>query len=132
MTNLHDRLLIPDGNLAAINALLLNPDSRVIDALLKVVEKYGTPEEINRQAAEARQLDRLLARLDEIHSPYRAEASYILGLIELYDPMAGDPGRAVAWLRQVCDVETVIQGTVPARAGRPDVTFGLYRFKPRP
>lgn len=78
MTNLHDRLLIPDGNLAAINALLLNPDTRVIDALLKVVEKYGTPEEINRKAAEARQLDRLLARLDEIHSPYRADLDWLM------------------------------------------------------
>lgn len=37
-------------------------------------------------------------------SPYRAEALYILGLIELYDPMAGDPQRAVTWLRRVCDI----------------------------
>jgi hypothetical protein len=35
-----------------LNAVLLNPDMRVINDFLAVVEKYGTPEEINRQAAE--------------------------------------------------------------------------------
>src|SRR5512140_3459536 len=77
MTNLHDRLHIPDSNLAAINDLLLNPDSRVIEALLKVVEKYGTPEEINWQAAEARKLPNLMRRLEAINSPYITDLEWL-------------------------------------------------------
>ena len=42
--NLQDRLRIPDARLNEINALLLNPDSRVTRAFLDVVRKYGTPE----------------------------------------------------------------------------------------
>ena len=76
--DLHHRLLIPDTNLAAINALLLNPDSRVIDGLLKVVEKYGTPEEINWQAAEARKLPNLMKRLEAVNSPYIADLEWLI------------------------------------------------------
>ena len=50
-------LTIPNERLEAINAVLLNPDMRVINDFLAVVAKYGTPEEINQQAMEAGQLD---------------------------------------------------------------------------
>jgi hypothetical protein len=75
--DLRARLRIPDSNLAAINDLLLNPDSRVIDAFLAVVAKYGTPEEINRRAAEARQLPKLMKRLEEIKSPYLKDLDWL-------------------------------------------------------
>ncbi|MBU0490629.1 MAG: hypothetical protein KKA73_21085 [Chloroflexi bacterium] len=66
MTNdLRTRLQIPAGRLAEINDLLLDPTNPVINAFLDVVAKYGTPEEINRKAAEARKLDNLMARLRE-------------------------------------------------------------------
>ena len=45
--------------------LLLDPNARVVNDLLDVVARYGTPEEINAKAAEARELDNLLARLAE-------------------------------------------------------------------
>jgi hypothetical protein len=54
--DLRERLLIPPERLAALNAMLLNPDMRVIDDFLAVVARYGTPEEINARAAAARQL----------------------------------------------------------------------------
>ena len=44
----------PRGRLAAINALLLDPNSSVVNDVLDVIAKYGTPEEINRQAEAAR------------------------------------------------------------------------------
>ena len=50
MDELRNRLQIPKDNLDAINALLLDSDSRVVAAFLDVVRKYGTPEEINRKA----------------------------------------------------------------------------------
>jgi hypothetical protein len=63
-------LQIPTTRLDEINALLLDPESRVIRDFLEVVAKYGTPEEINRKAREARKLDNLLARLRDLRSPY--------------------------------------------------------------
>jgi hypothetical protein len=67
---LQERLRIPEEHLADINALLLDPDSRVMRAFLDVVRKYGAPEEINRKAEAARQLPNLLARLEALGSPY--------------------------------------------------------------
>src|SRR5512136_697631 len=79
MTNpLRDRLLIPTDNLNAINDLLLNPDTKIINELLEVVKKYGGPEEINRKAEAARALPNLLRRLDEVKSPYRADLAWLI------------------------------------------------------
>lgn len=62
---LRARLRIPQARLDDINALLLDPDLRVINDLLDVVAKYGTPEQINAKAAKARDLDQLMTRLAE-------------------------------------------------------------------
>jgi hypothetical protein len=67
---LQERLRIPYEQLEEINALLLDPDSRAVRAFTDVVRRYGTPEEINRKAAEAGQLPNLLARLEALKSPY--------------------------------------------------------------
>jgi hypothetical protein len=53
-----------------INAVLLDPDSRVVNDVLKVVAKYGTPADINRKAAEARKLPNLLARVKATKPEY--------------------------------------------------------------
>jgi len=63
MTDLRQLLRIPCDRLDAINEVLLNPDTRIIQAFLDVVKKYGTPEEINQKAAEARRLDNLYAKV---------------------------------------------------------------------
>jgi len=76
-SDLRHRLRISEERLSEINALLLDPHTQVINDFLAVVEKYGTPEEINRRAAEARRLDNLLARLREIHSPYLADLEWL-------------------------------------------------------
>ena len=61
--DLRNLLKIPYERIDDINAVLLNPDERVVNDFLAVVEKYGTPEEINAQAAEARKLENLLAKV---------------------------------------------------------------------
>jgi hypothetical protein len=48
-----------------INTLLLDPNLRVVNDLLDVVAKYGTPEVINAKAAKARDPDTLMTRLAE-------------------------------------------------------------------
>lgn len=60
-----EMLEIRHSRLDAINEVLLDPNSKIINAFLDVVAKYGTPEEINRKAAEARKLDNLYARVRE-------------------------------------------------------------------
>ena len=51
---LRARLQIPAARLDALNDLLLDPNTRVVNDLLDVIARYGTPEEINRKAAAAR------------------------------------------------------------------------------
>ena len=63
--DLRARLRIPPERLDAINALLLDPNTRVVNDLLDIVAKYGTPEEINAKAARARDFDTLMTRLAE-------------------------------------------------------------------
>jgi hypothetical protein len=76
--NLRERLRISEEHLNDINALLLNPDTQVIDAVLDVVRKYGTPEEINRKAEAARQLPSLMARLRDVQSPYLKDLEWLV------------------------------------------------------
>ena len=70
-------LRINADRLNEINDLIADPDNPVIGQLLKVVEKYGGPEEINRKAAEARKLENLLARLKKENSPYLADLEWL-------------------------------------------------------
>jgi len=62
---LRELLEIRHSRLDAINEVLLDPNSKVINSFLDVVAKYGTPEEINRKAADARKLDNLYAKVRE-------------------------------------------------------------------
>lgn len=75
--DLRQRLTIPNERLEAINAVLLNPDMRVINDFLAVVEKYGTPEEINQQAKEAGQLDNLLRKVEAIEPAYLEDLEWL-------------------------------------------------------
>jgi hypothetical protein len=59
-TDLRERLSIPAGRIDDLNRILLDPKSRAVNDFLAVVAKYGTPEEINRKAAEAGALPRLM------------------------------------------------------------------------
>jgi len=68
--NLRQLLKIPYDRLDDINAVLLNPDTRVVNDLLEVVAKYGTPQEINQKAEQARQLPALLKRVQEKKPEY--------------------------------------------------------------
>lgn len=65
MTDLRQLLAIPHSRLDDINAVLLNPDTQVINDFLAVVAKYGTPEEINAKHKAARQLPHLLKVVEE-------------------------------------------------------------------
>ena len=62
--DLRKLLAIPHNRLDEVNAVLLDPDERIINDFLDVVSKYGTPEEINSKAREARRIPNLLKKIN--------------------------------------------------------------------
>ena len=75
--DLRHLLKIPTSRLDDINAILLDPDMRVVNDFLAVVAKYGTPEEINRKARQARELATLLDRTRAVHPEYIADLEWL-------------------------------------------------------
>jgi hypothetical protein len=75
---LRNRLKIPESALKEINDFLLDPSNEIINDILSVIEKYGTPEEINAKAQEARKLENLLQRLKEMNSPYFKDIKWLI------------------------------------------------------
>ena len=78
MADLRERLKTGSLQLEEINKLFLDPDNEAIKALLDVVAKYGTPEEINSKAREARKLENLMVRLKEMDSPYLTDVEWLI------------------------------------------------------
>jgi hypothetical protein len=70
-------LKIPYNRLDDINAVLLDPDMQVVNDFLAVVEKYGTPEEINRKAEAARQIPNLLAKVKTTKPEYLKDLKWL-------------------------------------------------------
>ena len=75
--DLRDLLEIPTECLEEINQLLLDPDMQVINDLLAVVNRYGSPQEINQQAAEARLLPNLLMRVEDTNPAYLKDLEWL-------------------------------------------------------
>jgi hypothetical protein len=78
VSSLRERLAINSLQLEEINELFLNPNNEAIEALLDVVAKYGTPEEISSKAREARKLENLMARLKDMGSPYLSDVEWLI------------------------------------------------------
>ena len=75
--DLRARLAIPADRLDALNAFLLEPDSRIVNDLLAVVARYGTPEEINRKARASGELPALLDRVRADHPEHLADLDWL-------------------------------------------------------
>ncbi|MBM4236882.1 MAG: hypothetical protein FJ151_00140 [Euryarchaeota archaeon] len=75
--DLRERLRIPGSALKEVNNLLLDPKNPVVNDLLRVVKKYGTPEKINAKAREARKLPNLMSRLRKTKSPYLKDLEWL-------------------------------------------------------
>jgi hypothetical protein len=70
-------LRIDPSRLDALNSILLDPDMVVINDFLKVVEKYGTPEEINRKAQQASKLDNLIKQVEATKPEYMQDLRWL-------------------------------------------------------
>ena len=77
MSDLRETLKIPASNLEAVNSVLLDPNSRVVNAFLEVVARYGTPEEINRKHRESRRMEALFDKVRQ-KAPHYLEDLYWL------------------------------------------------------
>jgi len=75
--DLRSRLRIPADRIDDLNHILTASDQRVIQDFLDVVARYGTPEEINRKAAEASRLPVLLKRVAANHPEYARELDWL-------------------------------------------------------
>jgi hypothetical protein len=78
MDDLRDKLRITNEQLDAINDFLLDPSNEVINQFLEVVNRYGTPEEINAKARAARDLDFLLGQLRDSGSTYLSDLEWLI------------------------------------------------------
>ncbi|MGD8405240.1 MAG: hypothetical protein PVJ21_16370 [Anaerolineales bacterium] len=72
-----EMLKIPADRLDAINAVLLDPNSKVMQGFMDVVAKYGTPEEINAKAREARKYENLLKKVREVRPEYIKDLEWL-------------------------------------------------------
>ncbi len=75
---LRERLMIDSSVLEELNRFLLKPDNYAVNAVLGVVKKYGTPEEINEKARESRKLLHLFGRLRQLNSPYLKDLEWLV------------------------------------------------------
>ncbi len=75
---IRDSLKIPYERHDAINSVLLDPNSRVMNDFLAVVSKYGTPEEINQKYREARKLENLLIKVKAAAPGHVADLEWLM------------------------------------------------------
>ena len=75
--DLRQKLAVPNERLEAINAVLLNPDLRLINDFLAVVAKYGTPQDINQRAREAGKMSALLKKVGETQPAYLEDLEWL-------------------------------------------------------
>ncbi len=78
MTDLRSLLQIPTSRLDAINSVLLDPNSRVMNDMLAVIAKYGTPEEINRKHRESRKLENLFKQVEAKAPEYIKDLNWLI------------------------------------------------------
>lgn len=78
MSDLRDKLKIPQANLDAVQKFLLDENNPLINDLLSIIDKYGGVDEINRKAKEATQLDNLLRRLETKKPEYVKDLNWLI------------------------------------------------------
>ena len=74
---LRERLEIGVEQFNAINGVLLDPEMQVINDFLAVVKKYGTPDEINAKARQARKMENLLKKVEETKPEYLKDLEWL-------------------------------------------------------
>ena len=79
-----DKLIIDEKRIKEINSFLKNPNNKLVNDFFKIVEKYGTPEEINKKAKEAGKVEYLIGKLKEKNSPFVKDLEWLIEQIKGY------------------------------------------------
>jgi hypothetical protein len=75
---MHTKLKISNKHLNQINDLILDSNSQTTKELLKIIKKYGSIEEINQKAKEARKIPNILKRLEKINPSYVKDLNWLM------------------------------------------------------
>jgi hypothetical protein len=78
LADIRDGLRINEENLEEINNFLLRKDNALVSDVLKIVEKYGGVDDINRKAREARKLENLMGKLRKKNSPFVEDLEWLM------------------------------------------------------
>jgi len=78
LDDLKERLGIREENLNEINDFLLRKDNPLVDGLIKIVEKYGGVDKINRKARESHKFENLMRRLEKKRSPFIKNLEWLI------------------------------------------------------
>jgi len=78
LSALRERLRISEENLREVNDFLMREDNPLVNELLKIVEKYGGVDEINRRAREASKLESLMERLRERNPSFAKDLDWLI------------------------------------------------------
>jgi len=76
--NIRNKLTITNKRLDEINAFLKDPNNKLVNNLLSVIDKYGGPEEINKKARESGKLENLMKKLKEKNSNYVKDLEWLI------------------------------------------------------
>lgn len=71
------KLQLDQAVVEELNRYLIDPDNPLVNGVLRVIAKYGTIDQINVRAAEARRLPSLMARLRKMESPYLKDLEWL-------------------------------------------------------
>jgi len=77
-SDIHSKLKIEEKRLKEINDFIMDPNNKLFNDLIKVVEKYGGPEEINHKAKEAGKIENLMNKLRGKNSSYVEDLEWLL------------------------------------------------------
>ncbi len=77
MNETRRKLRIKEETVEQINNFILKEDNPLITSLLKIIEKFGGVDEINRRARDAGKLENLLARLETKNSPFIRDLEWL-------------------------------------------------------
>ena len=75
-------LAIPQTRLDAINQVIMDPQSDVMKAFLAVVDKYGTPDEINSKHRASRALPSLLSKIKAVRPEHLKDIEWLQRQVE--------------------------------------------------
>jgi hypothetical protein len=75
---IRSKLAIDKRRVDEVNVFLTDPNNKLVNDLVNVVERYGGPEEINRKAKEAGKVENLIARLKGKKSPYVQDLEWLI------------------------------------------------------